>query len=108
MNLQDAIKMVKDAGYTVRKVAQRRKSSLTTVGPTFVAVWHDGEFTNTRMSIHCADDALDVKRAARVSHAAYQSRFKGARNCTILDGHFERNGEVLAAYPNMEISQYLN
>lgn len=108
MNLQDAIKMVKEAGYSVRKPAQKRKSSLTTVGPTFAAVWHDGENTVTRMSIHCADEALDVQRAARVSHAAYQSRFKGARNCTVLDGHFERDGEVLASYPNMDIGKYLN
>ena len=45
------------------------------VGPTFVCTFTDG--TVTRMSTHCPK-GLDLARAIKVAHAAYESRRKKA------------------------------
>lgn len=92
ISLADAIKMVKAAGYTVTK-QRAKKVKLATVGPTFVANWSDG--VQTRMSIHTNDEKPDLRRAIRVSHAAYDSRTKGWGFASIVSDHFERGGKVL-------------
>ncbi len=103
-SLQDAIAMVKAAGYTVSK---KREKKLKTVGPTFVAHWVDGQVT--RMSIHTMDEAPDLRRAVRVSFAAYMSRTKEEGLPLLKSGHFERNGEILFphAYAGEDLQHYV-
>lgn len=99
IDLKEAIALVKAAGYKVSKPRITSRSVLKTVGPTFVANWADD--ITTRMSIHTPDDNLDLKRAVRVSLAAYLSRTKGRGTAHIDQAHFERDGRVLAAYGEM-------
>ena len=56
-------------------------------GPTFVAVFADGEVT--RMTTYCADSKLDLARGVRISRQAYQTR-KGKAPPAMTAGHFEK------------------
>ncbi|MGO9049408.1 MAG: hypothetical protein ACLP19_27205 [Xanthobacteraceae bacterium] len=63
--------------------------------PTFVARFADG--TVTRMSTYCGPGKLDAARGVRIAWAAYESRKKRPAG-TIIQAHFERNGEILQRY----------
>ena len=108
MDIKEAIAFLKEAGYSVTKPRQR-KSKLTCVGPTFRAVWPDGEVT--RMTIHCNDESPDIKRAVRVSWAAYESRCRRLNRTAIpdhiIDGSFERDGVALHNYTDIDVPAYL-
>ena len=102
MQLDEAIAMVKAAGYTVRKQVISRKKALSKVGPTFVARWTDGEVT--RMTIHCTDEKPDLGRAVRVSWAAYDARTKGQGFARAIEkGYFERDGIPLHEYAMVSV-----
>jgi hypothetical protein len=76
MELEQALKLVKLAGYRVSKPRQSRKKDR--VGPTFVARFADGQIT--RMSTYCeSDEKLDWTRGQILAQAAWRSR----KRCTI-------------------------
>ena len=102
MSLEEAIKMVKAAGYRVTKPAEKKHR---TVGPTFEARWSDGIIT--RMSIYTTDENLDVGRAVRVSAAAYDSRTKGLGLARLESGHFDRAGQIIKTYEGKQLRGYL-
>lgn len=99
MTLEEAIKLVKAAGYTVSKPRTRK---LNHVGPTFVAHWSDGVIT--RMSIHTTDEKPDLERALLVSLAAYESRTRRQGLARIVEGRFERAGNVLRTYDASQLN----
>jgi len=93
MSLNEALTIVKAAGYRVSKPkAPKRKDR---VGPTFVAEFADGEVT--RMSTFTSLENLDWGRGERLSIAAYQSRFRTREvPPAIISARFEQDGVVLA------------
>lgn len=72
MSLEQALAVVKAAGYRVSK--PRAPKTKTGVGPTFVVGFADGEVT--RMSIFTSRQNLDVARGVRLSRHAWASRKK--------------------------------
>src|SRR5262249_38607142 len=108
--LIEAIEAVKAAGYRVSKPKKpiRFKRSKDRVGPTFVAKFADGEVT--RMSVFTPLEKLDWNRGARLSQAAWQSRWRTRERFhegriialfastppEIVSAHFEQDGKVLA------------
>jgi hypothetical protein len=73
--------------------------------PVFQAEWSDN--ITTRMSTYCPDDELNLARAVRLSAHAHDSRTKGrSPDARIVKGHFERNGEVLQRYENIDPRDY--
>lgn len=71
MSLEEALKVVKLAGFRVSKPKAPRKKDR--VGPTFVARFADGNVT--RMSTYCeSDEKLDWTRGQILAQAAWQSR----------------------------------
>jgi hypothetical protein len=104
--LDDALAVVKAAGFCVSKLktpkpkTPKRKNQ---VGPTFVAVFENGE--TTRMSTYTSLANLDLGRGLRLSRAAYEARarrrFGGSLHPVpppIVRAHFEQDGNVLATY----------
>lgn len=67
--LDRALKIVRLAGYRVSKPHPKR---LTSVGPTCVVIFADGE--TCRMSTHCSDFRLDYERGIALCRAAWESR----------------------------------
>jgi hypothetical protein len=99
MSLEQALAIVKAAGYRVSKPRAKRKDR---VGPTFVAHFADGQVT--RMSTYTSLAKLDWQRGVRLAQAAYESRARCKPNGTnafappIISAHFEQDGNVLAEY----------
>ncbi len=114
--LDDALKLVKAAGYRVSK-PKARKVKKFRVGPTFVAEFSDGEII--RMSTHTDLTKLDWERGVRLCQAGYESRARqrdAAANAAegdgephairrlsplpppIISGRFEQEGQTLATY----------
>jgi hypothetical protein len=94
--LVEAIKTVKAAGYRVSKPRKPKifKRGKDRVGPTFVAEFADG--TVTRMSKYTSLKKLDWDRGERLSHAAYQSRWRTREAPpAIISARFEQDGKVL-------------
>jgi hypothetical protein len=71
-NLEQALTVVRAAGYRVSKPRSKSPKKKTDVGPTFVAQFADGEVT--RMSIFTTLADLDLGRGVRLACAAYDSR----------------------------------
>jgi len=104
MSLIEALAVVKAAGYRVTKPKPKRVKDR--VGPTFVAEFADGEVT--RMSTYTSLENLDVDRGMRLSHAAYESRWRRVASgrpadivChvpQVVSAHFEQDGAILASY----------
>jgi hypothetical protein len=92
MRIEDAIKVLKAAGYRVSKPKPVNKSR---VGPTFVAYFADGQVT--RMSTFTSLTNLDRERGIRLSQAAYESRNKRLPP-PIVASHFEHDGITLQRY----------
>jgi hypothetical protein len=90
--LEQALQLVRAAGYRVTKPKQRK---LTSRGPTCVVQFADG--TQCRMTTHCRDDALDYERGIRLCQAAWSARkaLPMAQAPAIISAHFERDGDVL-------------
>ena len=90
--LEQALQLVKAAGYRVTKPKSRK---LTSRGPTCVVRFADG--TLCRMTTHCRDDALDWQRGINLCKAAWSTR-KGLpmeQAPQVVSAHFERDGAVL-------------
>jgi hypothetical protein len=98
MSLNEALAVVKAAGYRVSKPrTSKGPKPKDRVGPTFVAEFADG--TVTRMSTYCTVENLDWARGERLSIAAYQSRFRTREAPpAITSARFEQDGVVLAQY----------
>jgi hypothetical protein len=90
-NLEEALRLVKAAGYRVT----RPKRKLTSRGPTCVVTFADG--VTARMTTHCLDDALDWDRGIGLCKAAWSSRraLPMAMAPQVISAHFERNGNIL-------------
>jgi hypothetical protein len=108
MSLNEALAVVKAAGFRVTKPKAKRVKS-SRVGPTFVAKFADGEVT--RMSTFTSLADLDWERGVRLAHAAWSSRFRSPNDSTsnryklppvvcppVISAHFEQDGKVLARY----------
>jgi hypothetical protein len=80
MSLDEALTVVKAAGYRVSKPNSKPKSPKPKdrVGPTFVARFADGE--TIRMTTFTSLEQLDWDRGTRLSQAAYQSRWRTRSN----------------------------
>jgi hypothetical protein len=94
--LIETIETVKAAGYRVSKPRKQKnpKRNKDRVGPTFVAEFADG--TVTRMSKYTSLKKLDWDRGERLSHAAYQSRWRTREAPpAIISARFEQDGKVL-------------
>jgi len=109
MGLDDAIALVKAAGYRVSKPKESKPKTKNRVGPTIVCKFADGVVT--RMSVFTTAEDLDWNRGIRLSQAAYQSRWRtqARRNNgsatisliasvppAIVAAHFEQDGRILA------------
>lgn len=92
MSEQEAIKLLREAGYRVSKI--KPKAVKDRVGPTFVAGFADGEVT--RMSIFTSLQNLDVGRGVRLAKAAYESRCKDRPVPEIMTAAFEQDGVIIA------------
>ncbi len=72
--------------------------------PTFVCRFDDGVVT--RMTIHCAPDAPDLRRGIALSRIAYRSRTKGDDAPPIAEACFEtQDGVVLCEYDAKAIAE---
>jgi hypothetical protein len=80
MSLDEALVVVKAAGYRVSKPKAKPSKHKDRVGPTFVAKFADGEVT--RMSTFTSLEKLDWERGIRLSQAAYQSRWRKRQHQT--------------------------
>jgi hypothetical protein len=109
-SLNEAIVLVKAAGYRVSKPRSKPKRK-DRVGPTFECRFADVDYTVTRMSVFIPLDNLDWDRAVRLAQAAYQSRWRRMHRVpptvdyvpdppAIVSAHFEQDGVMLAHYPN--------
>src|SRR5690348_13945367 len=93
MNLEQALSIVKAAGYRVTKPnAKRRK--VTRVGPTCVCKFSDGEVC--RMSTWSGNAEYDWERGMNNCRAAYCVRKGTHRVPDIVSAHFERDGVPVA------------
>jgi hypothetical protein len=103
MNFEQALAMVRAAGYRVSKPKARKAKGR--VGPTFVATFADRQVT--RMSIFTSLKNLDVDRGLRISRAAYEARARRPGELLhsipppIVCAHFEQDGKVLATYDDL-------
>ena len=90
MTLEQALTVVRAAGYRVSKPKPRKQSR---VGPTCVVRFADG--TLCRMTTHCSDTAPDYERGTRLCRAAWSSRHKlpVEQSPAVASIHFERDGE---------------
>jgi hypothetical protein len=92
MNIDQALKIVRAAGYRVSRPKLKKQFR---VGPTCVVKFADGVVT--RMTTHCDDDKLDYDRGFNLCLAAWQSR---TRSGNMVPGvhavHFERDGKVIS------------
>jgi hypothetical protein len=107
--LDEAIDLVKAAGYRVSKPKAKAKPNRKTkdrVGPTFVATFAGGELV--RMSTCCSTEDLDWQRGIHLAQAAWRSRWRTQHRIytpypvvepvppPIIAMHFEQDGAVLA------------
>lgn len=92
MELEQALGIVRAAGYRVSKPKPRK---LTSRGPTCVVTFADG--LTCRMTTHCRDDALDYARGVYLCKAAWSSRrdLPMTQAPSIASIHFERDGEII-------------
>lgn len=96
MTTMQMIAALKAEGYRITKPKPKIKDR---VGPTFVAMFADGEIT--RMSTFTSLSSLDVARGLRIARAAYITRLKCEAPYStpaILSARFEQDGQVLASY----------
>lgn len=94
MQLDQALKIVREAGYRVTKPKPKKENRR---GPTCVVKYTDDVVC--RMSTFCSDDKLDWERGLALCQAAYESRTRHAPNfARIESAWFERDGKVLAIY----------
>jgi hypothetical protein len=92
MSLEEALKVVKLAGFRVSKPRASRKKDR--VGPTFVARFADGQVT--RMSCYCdSDEKLDWQRGERLSIAAHVSRRRYLIPAPLRDAVFRMKHDSL-------------
>jgi hypothetical protein len=112
--LAKAIAMVKAAGYRItRAKASKIPRPKKRVGPSFIAKFADG--TTTRMSVFTSLKKLDWDRGARLSQAAWETRWRTRERKqqrpywtlfvapvppAIVAAHFEQDGVVLARRPD--------
>ena len=68
--------------------------------PTFVATFLDGEVV--RMTTFTLLNKPDLARGIRLAFAAYESRKKQTAP-SIVEAHFERNGDVLEHYSREQL-----
>jgi hypothetical protein len=69
MELEQALKIVRAAGYRVSKPKLKK---MTRVGPTCVVTFEDG--ITCRMSTHTSDDAPDFERGIKLAQYAWEAR----------------------------------
>jgi hypothetical protein len=80
-----------------------QKSDSNRVSPTFVAQFSDGVVT--KMTCHCAQGNLDVRRGIVISRIAYESRTKGKEPPPIVEARFQTpDGKILCEYDNKAIA----
>ncbi len=91
LNLEEALRLVRAAGYRVSKPKLR----LASRGPTCVVTFADGN--TCRMTTHCHDDALDYARGITLCKAAWSTRrgLPMAEAPQVISAHFERGGNIL-------------
>jgi DNA-binding transcriptional regulator YdaS (Cro superfamily) len=82
----EAIAVVKAAGYHVKKPRKSKQRPKKRVGPTFVAEFADGVVT--RMSTFTSLEKLDWNRGERLAQAAYESRWR----TRVLAQYHKQNG----------------
>jgi hypothetical protein len=107
--LDEAIGLVKAAGYRVSKPKAKAKPNRKTkdrVGPTIECRFSDGVVT--RMSVCCSPTDLNWTRGERLAQAAWKSRWRTQHRIytpypvaepvppPIIAMHFEQDGVVLA------------
>ena len=92
LSLDQALAIVKSAGYRVTKPKQRK---LTFRGPTCVVTFADGN--TCRMTTHCHDTALDWERGIKLCKAAWSTRraLPMEQAPQVISAHFERDGNIL-------------
>lgn len=92
MDIEQALAIVRMAGYRVTKPKPRKLSSR---GPTCVVTFADG--VTCRMTTHCRDDALDYARGVYLCKAAWSTRrdLPMAQAPSIASIHFERDGAII-------------
>lgn len=73
MSLEDALKVVRAAGYQVSKPQPRRQKK-TRVGPTCVVRFGDGG--EYRMTTYCDDEQPDYDHGLKLCQEAWRSRHK--------------------------------
>lgn len=72
MDLNQALVIVRAAGYRVSKLKPKKQSR---VGPTCVVTFTDGQ--RVRMTTHCSDEAPDFDRGIKLAQTALESRWRG-------------------------------
>ena len=95
MSLDEALKVVRLAGYRVSKPKPKKQWR---VGPTCVVMYADG--VTCRMTTHTNDESPDFDRGLRLCAFAWQSRTgKNYLSPPLIQrAWFERNGDVIAVY----------
>lgn len=91
MDIQEALTLVRAAGYRVSKPKPKKQYR---VGPTCVVVFTDGIVC--RMTTYCNDEFLNWKRGEYLCRAAYESRQK-LLSPPIKQISFERDGRTIAS-----------
>jgi hypothetical protein len=91
MDIDQALKIVRAAGY---RVSKPKPKSQPRVGPTCVVKFADGVVT--RMTTHRDDGKLDYDRGFNLCLAAWQSRTKSSKVPGVYAVHFERDGARIA------------
>jgi hypothetical protein len=108
--LDEAITLIRNAGYRVSKPKSKYSKYGARVGPTFVCKFADG--TVTRMSTFTSLEKLDWDRGTYLSEAAWRSRWRTQHRIytpypivepvppAIVAMHFEQDGVELARRPD--------
>ena len=103
IELNEAMKIVRAAGYRVSK-PKARKVKKSLVGPTCVVTFHDNKVI--RMSTNCTDDKLDYAQGQSVCITGWQAAWRHSNKLaaspwggepipSIVACHFERDGAVI-------------
>ncbi len=94
LDLEEALRLVRAAGYRVSKP----KRKLTSRGPTCIVRFADGN--TCRMTMHCHDDALDYARGNKLCQAAWSTGagLAMAQAPQVISAHFERDGNILGQH----------
>jgi HTH-type transcriptional regulator/antitoxin HipB len=93
--LDEALTVVRAAGYRMSKPRTARKRGPMIRSPVFVAAFVDGVVT--RMTVFTAIDKLDLERGKKLARYAYEQR-TGRAPPMFDKAHFEKDGEVIENY----------